>query len=219
MTTTVIATFHNKREAISGLTALRRLGFPKRRIHVKTDEPTMEWEIEGDMIAWDAERAIGVRGGAIVGAVTGFVIGLAALFIPALGPFIVTGPLAMFLSILLGALSGALVAPVLDMFMGAGASAEDTRHYLEGLSRGPFVVSADVDDSAGPKVVSVFQEHGAREVTAVPTELSRENSHSPEGKIRTGQDSSMYGDSMDTDRYDAASNHRGRGEGFLDEPR
>jgi hypothetical protein len=121
-----------------------------------------------------AHMAAGATEGLVAGGTVGAIFGLAAAFIPGVGPFIAAG----FLAPLLGAVgsaaaSGAIVGGTAGLISGALARAgyndKESAMLAKDLEAGQTVLVIDsgaaVDDSA---VGSIIAQHGGRLFSAVP---------------------------------------------------
>lgn len=108
--------------------------------------------------------AAGVASGAVIGGALGWLLGVGALAIPGLGPFIAAGPIMAALSGVgvggaLGGLTGALV--------GMGIPEYEAKRY-EGLVKdGGILVSVHADDSKWTKLAKeIFERTGASNISS-----------------------------------------------------
>src|SRR5579871_2043250 len=106
MTKVLMVLYENISNAEAALRELQRAGFPSENISLITKN-TAAYEISTPEVT----AAEGRDFGAVVGGLTGLVVGLGAIVIPGIGPIIAAGPLVA----LLGGTTGAVV--------GAGAGA------------------------------------------------------------------------------------------------
>jgi hypothetical protein len=108
--------------------------------------------------------AAGAASGAVIGGALGWLLGVGALAIPGLGPFIAAGPIMAALSGVgvggaLGGLTGALV--------GMGIPEYEAKRY-EGLVKdGGILVSVHADDSKWTKLAKeIFERTGASNISS-----------------------------------------------------
>jgi hypothetical protein len=121
---------------------------------------------------WDQEDVSGAEGsgfGALVGGLTGIVMGLTAITIPGIGAIIAAGPLAAALGAatggaigaVAGAATGGLVASLVDL----GVPSTDAEHYAEHVRRGGALVSVTVkDESMVSQATSILRRYNPIDV-------------------------------------------------------
>src|SRR5262245_24747795 len=109
MEKTVVGIFNDFTEAMNSLTDLVHAGIPKEHISIVT--PDAEGEFAKYLNTPGGRPVAGDTGiGAVVGGLSGLLIGLGALTIPGIGPVMAAGPLFTALAgALLGAETGSLV--------------------------------------------------------------------------------------------------------------
>jgi hypothetical protein len=94
--------------------------------------------------------------GAVLGGLTGVLIGLGALAIPGIGPVIAAGPIAAGLAGAgIGAVSGGVIGALVDM----GIPEEHANIYAEGVRRGATLVTVRVDDAQVDRALAVLNRH------------------------------------------------------------
>lgn len=82
--------------------------------------------------------------GAVVGTLTGVLVGLAALTIPGIGLAIVAGPIVGALT---GALAGAVTGGIVGALVKSGVPEDEAPYYAEGIRRGGTLVSIETSDT------------------------------------------------------------------------
>ncbi len=156
MTERVTALFDHRHDAERAVDALRELGVADDAISlIAQDSHGRITDDYGDggikhTEATDEVSDAGERmaKGAMAGAGTGALFGLAALAIPGVGPFITAGWLAAALGVTGGAIaSGAIVGGTSGALAGllarAGYDREEADHYATGIERGGLMVAVD----------------------------------------------------------------------------
>jgi hypothetical protein len=142
------------------LTHLRNLGFTSSEISVllKDNKETKNISVKEDAIR-------GATKGGIAGGVLGALAGLTALTIPAVGPFLVAGPI-------ITALSGAAVGGVVGGLAGGsgalthiGVPARDAKRMEKRIHEGAVLIAVHSGDPARlDKALRVFKAEGADEI-------------------------------------------------------
>src|SRR5215203_3297974 len=108
--------------------------------------------------------------GATVGAVWGGLVGLAALLIPGVGPFIAFGALgAAVTGAVTGAVVGGITAALVDF---SGIPEEEARGYEQQLRAGKTLVAVKARDEDAAEVRRILDEIGADSVRDDQTDLS-----------------------------------------------
>lgn len=108
----------------------------------------------------------GAEFGAVVGGLTGLLVGLGALAIPGVGPIIAAGPLASALigtgvGAAAGAATGGLVASLIDM----GVDETEAEYYAESVRRGGAVVAVSVTDVNEGEAARIMRAHNPVDLT------------------------------------------------------
>jgi uncharacterized membrane protein len=83
--------------------------------------------------------------------------GAGALLIPGVGPIVAAGPLAAFLT---GVVGGGIVGGLVDY----GIPKERGRHFENRVKQGDILVTMKVNDNDANKVISVLKRYGAEDV-------------------------------------------------------
>jgi uncharacterized membrane protein len=110
-------------------------------------------------LATDNSEDVSAGEGAAVGAVWGGLVGLAALLIPGVGPFIAFGALGAALTgAVTGAVVGGISAALIDF---SGIPEEDARGYEEQIRAGKTLVAVKVRDEDTAEVRRILDEVGA----------------------------------------------------------
>src|SRR4051794_27908188 len=155
MTNRVTAVFENRNDAERAVDWLRSNGVPSENISVMArhaDETARVAERTGaERVDNDpgSDMARGAGTGLAAGAGVGALFGLAAAFVPGLGPFITAGALAHALGAIGGAAAaGAVVGGTSGAVAGAlskwGLDQADAQYYADAVDRGSTFVAVDL---------------------------------------------------------------------------
>src|SRR5271165_6092765 len=149
----------------NGVDALKTAGFSNRDISVLFPESSGSKDFAHEKNTKAPEGATtGAGTGIVLGGAMGWLLGIGALAIPGLGPFIAAGPIMAALSGIgvggaLGGLAGALV--------GMGIPEYEAKRY-EGLVKdGGILVSVHADDSKWTKLAKeILERTGATDIAS-----------------------------------------------------
>jgi len=159
MTGRVMAVFDDRKDAEKAIDWLRSHGVPDDRISVMvrnaSDTAALADRTGAKRVADDAgsDLARGAGTGLAAGAGVGALFGLAAAFIPGVGPFITAGALAHALGAAGGgAVAGAIVGGTAGAVAGAlakwGLDQADANYYAGEIERGATFVAVDLDGTS-----------------------------------------------------------------------
>ena len=111
----------------------------------------------------------GAGAGGVLGGTLGALVGIGALAIPGLGPFIAAGPL---LSALSGAAAGAAVGGVAGALVGMGIPEIEAKRYEGKVKDGNILISVHAEKSEGVKAAEqIFKRTKAEDICST-TEAS-----------------------------------------------
>ncbi|TWH39665.1 Heat induced stress protein YflT [Dulcicalothrix desertica PCC 7102] len=160
-----IGTFSSRREAEKALVQLRNSGFAMDRVSVLTKDSNRSESISdasmtdrGDNEAQEG-AGIGAVTGTVLGGIGGLLVGLEALLIPGVGPFLAAGTIATTLA---GAGIGAAGGALVGALTGAGIPEEDAQLYSEQVSRGDYLVMLEGSKNEIDRASSILQSSGIR---------------------------------------------------------
>jgi uncharacterized membrane protein len=112
--------------------------------------------------------------GAAVGAVWGGMVGLAALLIPGVGPFVAVGALGAALTgAVTGAVVGGIAAALIDF---SGISADEARGYEQQIHAGKTLVAVKARDEDAIEVRRILASAGAASIRDNQTDLTSSTS-------------------------------------------
>src|SRR5512141_1864776 len=107
--------------------------------------------------------ATGAGTGGVVGGALGLLLGIGALAIPGLGPFIAAGPIMAALG---GAAVGATVGGVTGALVGMGIPEYEAKRYEGKIRKGSILISVHTDDSEQlSRAKDVFKRAGAEDIS------------------------------------------------------
>ena len=107
--------------------------------------------------------ATGATGGAVLGGALGWMVGIGALAIPGLGPFIAAGPI---MAALAGAAGGAAVGGLTGALIGMGISEYEAKRYEGKVKDGNILMSVHTEDSKErDRAKKIFEDGGAEDIS------------------------------------------------------
>jgi hypothetical protein len=107
--------------------------------------------------------ATGATGGAVLGGALGWMVGIGALAIPGLGPFIAAGPL---MAALAGMAGGAAVGGIGGALVGMGIPEYEAKRYEGKLKDGHILMSVHTEDgNQRERAKKIFEAAGAEDIS------------------------------------------------------
>src|SRR6202158_2053782 len=118
--------------------------------------------------------ATGATGGALLGGALGWMVGIGALAIPGLGPFIAAGPL---MAALAGAAGGAAAGGLTGALIGMGIPEYEAKRYEGKVKDGNILMSVHTEDSKErDRAKKIFEDGGAEDISYTgEASVSKEN--------------------------------------------
>ena len=162
MSKAVIGVFRSEDRAKEAINELRSEGFDEREISmiVRDDEGGEGGEGGDKGEGFSMERqdlSEGVISGGALGGVAGILAGAGALLIPGVGPIVAAGPLAAFLT---GVVGGGIVGGLVDY----GIPEERGRHFESRVRQGDILVTLKVEEEKADEVTNLLERYGAEDV-------------------------------------------------------
>jgi hypothetical protein len=160
MAKAVIGVFRSENRAREAINELKAQGFNEREISlIAKEKKELEEDDErgGNLTMEKQNLGEGVMTGGALGGIAGLLAGAGALLIPGVGPIIAAGPLAAFLT---GVVGGGLVGGLVDF----GIPEERGRHYEERVKRGDILVTVKAEDDEVSQITSVLKRYGGEDV-------------------------------------------------------
>jgi hypothetical protein len=148
----------------NAVTTLKDSGFQHSDVSVLLPENLGSREIATEKNTKAPEGATtGAGSGAVIGGTLGWLVGIGALAIPGLGPFIAAGPI---MAALAGAGVGGAVGGVTGALVGMGIPEFEAKRYEGRLQKGGILVSVHCDTSDEVKrAKDILQRTGAEDVS------------------------------------------------------
>ena len=153
-----------KREAAEAVVKqLQAAGFPSEDISVLFPNKSGSKDFAHEHNTKAPEGAVaGAGAGGIVGGTFGLLVGIGALAIPGLGPFIAAGPLLAALS---GAAAGATVGGIAGALVGMGIPEIEARRYEGKIKSGNLLISVHAETSEEKdRVETIFKAAHAEDI-------------------------------------------------------
>jgi hypothetical protein len=163
-----ISVFGIYRDTVSlggGLQTLRNGGFRNTDISVLMPENagTKDFVHEKDTKAPEGATA-GAASGAVIGGALGWLVGIGALAIPGLGPFIAAGPIVAMLA---GAGAVGTVGGLVGSLIGVGIPEYEAKRYEGRVKSGGILLSVHCDSSDWVKrAKTILEETGAEDISS-----------------------------------------------------
>ena len=156
MTKTVSALFDNVSDAQYAVQDLIDNGFLQRDISLIASDAAGEFvAYHGKDLPADDTLA-GMGTGAVLGGLTGLLVGLAALAIPGVGPVIAAGPIAAAITGAgVGAVTGGIVGALVDL----GIDEDEAGYYAEGVRRGGTLLTVQTTDAMAHRAADILERH------------------------------------------------------------
>jgi len=148
-----------------GLQALRSAGFRSTDVSVLMPENagTKDFAHQKDTKAPEGATT-GAASGAVIGGVLGWLVGMGALAIPGLGPFIAAGPI---MAMLAGAGAVGTVGGLVGSLIGLGIPEYEAKRYEGRVKSGGILVSVHCDSSEWVKrAKNILEETGAEDISS-----------------------------------------------------
>jgi len=158
---TVVGVFHERDDARDAIEALKDAGFDADRISILSPDK-QETRALADETGTHAGSgaATGAVAGGILGGIGGWLVGIGALAIPGVGPFIAAGAFATALG---GAAIGAGVGAIAGALVGMGVPKEEADYYEGEVKTGRTLVTVGADGRYD-EARSILRQHGAYDV-------------------------------------------------------
>jgi hypothetical protein len=108
--------------------------------------------------------ATGATSGAVIGGTLGWLVGIGALAIPGLGPFIAAGPI---MAALAGAGAGGVVGGLAGALVGMGIPEYEAKRYEGRVKEGGILLSVHSDNSEWTKKAKeILERTGAQDISS-----------------------------------------------------
>ena len=158
---TVVGLFHERDDAREAIEALKDAGFDSNDISILSPDK----QVTADMAAETGTHAgsgaaTGAVAGGLLGGLGGWLVGIGALAIPGIGPFIAAGAFATALG---GAAIGAGVGAIAGALAGMGVPEEEASYYEGEVKSGRTLVTVRADGRFD-EAQRILRQHGAYDI-------------------------------------------------------
>ena len=161
-------------QAIAIADRLKMAGFTPNDVSVLFPDKQGSKDFAHEQHTKAPEGAVtGAGSGALLGGALGWMVGIGALAIPGLGPFIAAGPI---MAALAGAAGGAAAGGLTGALIGMGMPEYEAKRYEGKVKDGNILLSIHTEDSAErDRAKKVLEDGGAEDIsytgeTSVPRE-------------------------------------------------
>ena len=185
---TVVGVFDDREDAREAIEALKETGFGGDAISILSPDKQATQNIAEDTGTHAGSgAATGAIAGGVLGGLGGWLVGIGALAIPGIGPFIAAGAFAAALS---GAAIGAGVGAIAGALVGMGVPEEHAKFYEGEAKAGKTLVTVRPNGRYGD-AQRILREHDAYDVesrhpgtgaTTTPAQAS-----APQREVQTTQ--------------------------------
>lgn len=155
--------FASRTQLEAGIENLRNNGFRHEDVSVLMPHNDGNKDLGTEKNSKAPEGAtIGTAGGAALGGTLGWLVGIGALAIPGLGPFIAAGPI---MAALAGLGAGAAIGGIAGGLVGMGIPEYEAKRYEGRIKEGGILISVHCDDSEWTdKAKRILEDSGAEDV-------------------------------------------------------
>lgn len=172
---TVIAAFNTVDEAENAIDVLRNEGFDPKQMTIMMKDKQEVQQVADDTGASVAAGTVeGATTGGMLGGLAGLLIGVGAITIPGIGPFLAAGPLVTALGLtgaaattVSGAATGAVAGGLIGALMGLGLSEEEATAYETTIKEGGIVVAVPAVNQGEGHVTEILDSNGATQVKVI----------------------------------------------------
>jgi hypothetical protein len=163
--TAAFGIYRDRLDVDNAVNALRDAGYRSTDISVlfPENEGTKDFAHEKHTKVPEG-TATGATSGAVLGGGLGWLVGIGALAIPGLGPFIAAGPIVAALA---GAGAGGVLGGITGALVGMGIPEYEAKRYEGRVKEGGILLSVHCDDSNWTKrAKEILQRTGADDVSS-----------------------------------------------------
>jgi uncharacterized protein (TIGR02271 family) len=158
---TVVGVFHERDDAREAIEALKDEGFAPDTISILSpDKQATQSMAEETGTHAGSGAATGAVAGGLLGGLGGWLVGIGALAIPGVGPFIAAGAFATALG---GAAIGAGVGAIAGALVGMGVPKEEAEYYEGEVKSGRTLVTVRADGRYD-EAQRTLRQHGAYDI-------------------------------------------------------
>jgi uncharacterized membrane protein len=178
---TVVGLYDHINDAYRAVDALKDAGYRGEEISLISRDEANEYSryidrddrsrTETDKDVSDGAAA-GAGIGAVLGGLSGFLIGLGALAIPGIGPIVAAGPIVSALAGAgIGAVAGGLIGALVDL----GIPEEEANIYAEAVRRGGTLVLVQTSDEMADRAADILNRFDPVDTESRATDYRQDN--------------------------------------------
>jgi len=151
-------------QAVMIVDRLKAAGFSNNDISVLFPDTTSTKDFAHEQHTKAPEgAATGAGTGVLLGGALGWLVGIGALAIPGLGPFIAAGPIMAALS---GAAAGGVLGGVTGALIGLGMPEYEAKRYEGKIQEGRLLISVHTENSTErDRAKTIFEQAGAEDIS------------------------------------------------------
>jgi hypothetical protein len=159
----VFGLFESRAQIEAAIDGLRTEGFRESDLSALLPDKTGTKELAHEKHTKAPEGALaGAATGGVLGGTLGLLVGLGALAIPGLGPFIAAGPI---MAALAGAGAGGAVGTLTGSLIGLGIPEYEAKRYESFLNKGGALLAVHADDADWAKRArTTLDRYGAKDI-------------------------------------------------------
>ena len=163
--TAVFGIFPDRLSTENAVAALREAGFRSTDVSVLFPENAGTKDLAHEKNTKAPEgAATGATSGAVIGGTLGWLVGIGALAIPGLGPFVAAGPLVAALA---GVGAGGAVGGVTGALIGLGIPEYEAKRYEGRIKSGGILLSVHSDNHDWTKrAKDILENTGAQDISS-----------------------------------------------------
>lgn len=167
--TSVFCIANSESQAINIVDRLKSAGFSNNDISVLLPDKTGTKDFAHEQHTKAPEgAATGAVSGGVLGGALGWLVGIGALAIPGVGPFIAAGPIMAALS---GAAVGGTVGGITGALVGMGIPEYEAKRYEGKIKEGNVLISVHSDNRDETKrAKEIFEQAGAKDISSTGEE-------------------------------------------------
>jgi hypothetical protein len=160
----VVGLFNERASLERAIDALRANGFRNDDLSALLPDSAGTKEVASEKHTKAPEGALaGAAAGGVAGGTLGLLLGIGALAIPGLGPFIAAGPI---MAALAGAGAGGAVGTLTGSLIGLGIPEFEAKTYESYLNKGGMLLAVHADDGDwAKKAKDILNANGAHDVS------------------------------------------------------
>jgi len=161
----VLGIYSNRSAAENAITAFRDSGFQSSDLSILLPDNLGNEELAAQKETKAPEgAAAGAGSGAVIGGALGWLVGIGALAIPGIGPFIAAGPI---IAALAGAGVGGAVGGVTGALVGFGIPEYEAKRYEGRIQKGGILISVHCDTPDEIKhAKEILERSGAEDISS-----------------------------------------------------